>query len=262
MHPEILHWGFLHVRSYGLMLEVAFLVGTWIALGEARRRGLDEDKLVTVVLAALVAAILGARGLYVIEHLPDFRREWSSALALWQGGLTLYGGVILGTVVGLAWAKRSGLPTWTVADALTPSLALGTLFGRIGCFLNGCCYGRPTRLPWGVVFPPDSFAGLEFGNAAVHPSQLYFALVGLLLFAYTWLARRRFSVPGTLFWTFMILFALVRIPLDFTRAYEPNALALNVGTVAITESQVTSLAIALFGSLMVLRLRREALAGV
>jgi phosphatidylglycerol---prolipoprotein diacylglyceryl transferase len=259
VHPEILHWGFLHVRSYGLMLAVAFLFGTWLGLVEARRRGLDEDKLVTVILAALVASIVGARALYVMEHLQEFHRDWGGALALWQGGLTLYGGVVLGSVVGLSVARRLGLPSWTVADALTPSLALGTMFGRVGCYLNGCCYGRPTRLPWGVVFPPDSFAGLEFGNARIHPSQLYFAFAGLLLFAVSWALRRRLRVPGTLFWTFLVLFALMRIGLDFTRAYEPNALALTVGGVEITESQLTSVALALFGSLMILRLRREAL---
>jgi phosphatidylglycerol---prolipoprotein diacylglyceryl transferase len=259
MHPEILHWGIVHIRSYGLMLAVAFLVGTWLGLAEARRRGLDEDKLVSVLLVALVAAILGARGLYVIEHLSDFRREWGSAFALWQGGLTLYGGIVLGSVAGLAAARRFGLPMWVVADALTPSLALGTMFGRVGCFLNGCCYGRPTRLPWGVVFPPDSFAGLEFGNAPVHPSQLYAAFAGLVLFIFAWTLKGRFRTPGVLFWTFLILFALIRIPLDFTRAYEPNALALSIGALEITESQLTSVAIALFGALMILRLRREAL---
>jgi phosphatidylglycerol:prolipoprotein diacylglycerol transferase len=257
VHPEVLHWGLVHIRSYGLMLAVAFLVGTGVALAEARRRGLDEDRLVTVILATLVASIIGARALYVLEHVGEFRREWGSVLALWQGGLTLYGGVVLGTAVGLATARRLGLPMWSTADALTPSFALGTAFGRVGCFLNGCCYGRPTRMPWGVVFPPDSFAGLEFGNAPVHPSQLYFAFAGLALFGLTWGLRRRMRVPGTLFWTFLILFALVRIPLDFTRAYEPGAQALAIGGVDVTESQVTSLALALFGVLMVLRLRRE-----
>jgi len=259
LYPELFHVGFIHIRSYGLMMAVAFVVGTFLALRESRRLSLDEDKVVNVILVTLVASVLGARMLYVLEHLPEFRREWTSVLALWQGGLTLYGGVAAGTFAGLVAAKRMKLPIWITADALTPALALGTMFGRIGCFLNGCCYGRPTNLPWGVTFPPDSFAGLEFGNARVHPSQLYFALAGLVLFVFTWSTRKRFRVPGTLFWTFMILFALIRIPLDFTRAYEPGALALTVWGVDVTQSQVTSVAIALFGALMILRLRREAL---
>src|SRR5437764_1282827 len=146
MYPEVLHLGFLHLRSYGLMMAVAFLVGTFLGLREARRLSLDEDKVVNVILITLIASVLGARMLYVLEHLPEFRREWTSVLALWQGGLTLYGGIVAGTFVGLVAAKRMGLPVWITADALTPSLARGTMFGRIGCFLIGCCYGGRTPL--------------------------------------------------------------------------------------------------------------------
>ena len=236
MHPEIAHWGFVHVRSYGVMMVVAFLVGTWIALREARRLRLDEDKLVAVIFIALVSAVLGARALYVVEHVDEFRQQWFGLLA----------------------ARQAGLPMWVVADALTPSIALGTAFGRVGCFLNGCCYGRPTHLPWGVVFPPDSFAGLEFGTTPVHPAQLYAAGTGLFLFLLTWGLRRHLTPPGTLFWLFIALFALIRIPLDFTRAYEAEARVLDLGRVSITESQLTSVALALFAALMIVRLRRPA----
>lgn len=258
MHPDLLNMGPLHIRSYGLMMAIAFLVGTWLGLREAKRLRLDEDKLVNVILITLVASILGARLLYVLEHLQEFRREWGTVFALWQGGLTLYGGMAAGAFAGLLSAKRFGLPMWVVADALTPSLALGTMFGRVGCFLNGCCYGKPTTLPWGVHFPHDSFAYLEFGDTPVHPSQLYNAATGLLLFAGLWLARKRFKVPGVLFWTFVILFALVRMPIDMTRAYEPEAVLLRVGLAEITESQIMSIGMALFGLLMIIRLRRAA----
>jgi phosphatidylglycerol:prolipoprotein diacylglycerol transferase len=258
VHPEILRWGVLHITSYGLMLAVAFLVGTWLALCESRRLGLDEDRVVTVILVALVAAIMGARALYVAEHLRDFRGSYLSVLALWQGGLTLYGGIVAGTVAGLFAARRTGLPMWVAADALAPSLALGTVFGRVGCFLNGCCYGYPTRLPWGVVFPPDSFAGLEFGPVPVHPSQLYFAAAGLALFLLVWAVRRRVRVPGVLFWSLLALLALARIPLDLTRVYEAEAMVVDLGAVRLTESQVTSAALILFALLMIARLRREA----
>jgi len=259
VHPEILRWGVLHITSYGLMLAIAFLVGTWLALAEARRRELDEDRVVTVILVALVAAVVGARVLYVLEHLQDFRGSYVSVLALWQGGLTLYGGIVAGTFAGLVAARRMGLPRWVTADALTPSLALGMVLGRVGCFLNGCCYGRPTPLPWGVVFPPDSFAGLEFGPARVHPAQLYFAAAGLGLFLLVWSVRGRVRVPGVLFWGFIALLALVRIPLDLTRAYEADAIVVGLGVVQITESQVASVALVLFALLMIARLMRESL---
>jgi phosphatidylglycerol---prolipoprotein diacylglyceryl transferase len=258
MHPELFQFGPLHVRSFGAMMAAAFLVGTWLGMREAKRLHLDEDAFVNVILVTLIAAVVGARALYVVEHLAEFRSEWGSVFALWQGGLTLYGGIVAGTLAGLVAARRFGLPRWLVADALAPSLALGTMFGRMGCFLNGCCYGRPTTLPWGVKFPHDSFAYLEFGDTPVHPSQLYNAAVGLLLFAVLWAVRKRVRVPGTLFWTFVAVFALTRIPIDLTRAYEADAVLLRAGAVSVTESQLTSLALAMFSGLMLLRLRREA----
>ena len=258
MHPELFQLGPLHLRSYGAMMALAFLVGTFVGLREARRLGLDEDKVVNVILVTLVASILGARMLYVIEHLQEFRRDWGGALALWQGGLTLYGGIVAGTFAGLVAARKFGLPVWVTADALAPSLALGTAFGRVGCFLNGCCYGRPTSLPWGVTFPRDSFSYLEFGDTPVHPSQIYNALAGLALFLLLWVMRKRFSVPGVLFWSFIVTFALVRIPIDFTRAYETEAVILRIGFTELTESQLVSLAMAAFGLLMIVRLRRTA----
>jgi phosphatidylglycerol---prolipoprotein diacylglyceryl transferase len=241
-------------------MAVAFLFGTWLALKEARRLQLDEDKVVSVILVALVSGVLGARMLYVLEHVSEFRREWGSVLALWQGGLTLYGGMVAGVFGGLLMARRLQLPLWVTADALAPSLAIGGAIGRVGCFLNGCCYGRPTRLPWGVTFPSDSFAGLDFGNAKIHPSQLYFSLAGVLLFGITWALRKRMGTAGTLFWFSLMLYGLMRIPLDFTRAYEPETAFLTIFGADIVESQLSSLAIALFSLLMILRLRRESLA--
>ena len=157
MHPDLVNLGPLHIRSYGMMMAIAFLVGTWLGLREAKRLRLDEDKLVNVILITLVASILGARLLYVLEHLQEFRREWGTVFALWQGGLTLYGGMAAGAFAGLLSAKRFGMPMWVVADALTPSLALGTMFGRVGCFLNGCCYGDVCNIPWiAARFPKGS----------------------------------------------------------------------------------------------------------
>lgn len=258
MYSEIAHWGIFHLRSYGLALAVAFLVGTWLGLKEARRFGMDEDKFLTVILFTLIGSVFGARILYVMEHIADYRGQWSSVLALWQGGLTLYGGIIAGTIVGLWMAKRQGLVVWRVADALAPSIVIGTAFGRVGCFLNGCCYGRPTKLPWGVVYPPDSFPGLEFGATPIHPSQIYFSLASLALFAVVWAVRKRAVVPGVLFWGTISAYSLMRIPLDFTRAYEPGTVVARLGSLDITESQLVSLTLALFALLMMMRLRRAA----
>src|SRR5258706_15612793 len=114
------------------MLAIAFLVGTWIALREARRLRLDEDKMVSVILVTLVASILGARALYVLEHVDEFRRGWVSVLALWEGGLTLYGGIVGGAGAGLLAARPLRRPPWLGAGAPPPPPAPGARFGRGG----------------------------------------------------------------------------------------------------------------------------------
>src|SRR5258705_1214240 len=105
-------------------MAVAFLFGPWLALQEARRLHLDEDRLVSVILVALVSGVLGARMLYVLEHVAEFRREWGSVLALWQGGLTLYGGVVAGTIGGVLAARHHGPSQWVPAGTRTPALSL------------------------------------------------------------------------------------------------------------------------------------------
>jgi len=216
MHPELLQLGPIHLRSYGVLMAVAFVVGTFLGLREARRLGLDEDKVVNVILVTLIASVFGARMLYVLEHLNEFRREWTSALALWQGRLTLYGGVAAGTFAGLVAAQRMGLPVWITADALTPALALGTCFGRIGCFLNGCCYGRPTDVAWGVKFP-----GMHH---PVHPTQLYEAIGAFSIFLFTYfVVRPRKRAHGEVFAWLLTLYGTMRFALEFLRDDERGA---------------------------------------
>src|SRR5690349_11999870 len=107
------------------MLALAFLLGTWIVLKEARRRGLDETNVLNLVLVILVTSIAGARGMYALTHLPEFAGRPLAAFAVWEGGLTLYGGLIVGTIAGFVTMARMHLPLGTTADALTPGVALG-----------------------------------------------------------------------------------------------------------------------------------------
>jgi hypothetical protein len=154
----------------------------------------DPDRLVNVIVVVLILRA-GARALYVIRARPEFRREWGGVLALWRGGLTLYGGIVPGPwrgVVGGVSRLR-----WTTADALVPLAGLGTALRAWVPFLNGCCYGRPTTLPWGCTSARLA-AALEFSRVAVHPSQLI-SCGGVRLFGLTWWLRRRLTVPGTLF---------------------------------------------------------------
>jgi len=253
MLPELFHFGPFHLRSFGVMLALAFLLGTWIALKDARRRGLDESSVLNLVLVILVASIVGARGMYVVTHLAEFAGRPLAALAIWEGGLTLYGGLVLGTLAGFAFMARVGLPLGTTADALTPGVALGAGIARIGCFLNGCCYGLPSSLPWAVRFPAGSPPDLQFPGQALHPSQLYNSLAGLVLFGVVLWLRPRVKSPGRLWWTFVVLFLLVRIPIDATRYYEPSAYVWTSPLGPVTDSNAIGLAFLLIALVFWLR---------
>jgi len=158
MHPILVHLGKLQIRSYGFMLALSFLLGIWLASKRARRAGVDPQKILDLSVIIILAAVVGSRLLYVMFHLDQYSNPLDM-FALWQGGATFYGGFILAVIASYWWVQKHKIPFLQMADIMAPSIALGLIFTRIGCFLSGCCYGKPTTHSWGVVFPPDSPAG-------------------------------------------------------------------------------------------------------
>jgi phosphatidylglycerol:prolipoprotein diacylglycerol transferase len=143
-----------------------------------------------------------------------------------------------------------------MADIMAPSLALGLFLTRIGCFLNGCCYGKPTDLPWGVTFPPEAFGGRLFGETPLHPAQLYSSLAGLLILLLLLLYDRRPRAEGQVFSLYLILAGLARFLLDFVRSYEANVYILGPFTV----NQMISIGSCLLGLLLLGVTRRAGVA--
>lgn len=224
MLPDILTLGPLTLHSYGLMLAVAFLSGIMVIERLAGPRGFDKDKILDCSLVIMAAAIVGSRAFYVLSHLDEYRANWWSVLAVWEGGLTFYGGVLLSVPAAVVFMLRTKIPVWPLADLIAPAFALGVGFGRLGCFLNGCCFGKPSGLPWAVRFPADSAAGAM--GCALQPTQLYEALFGFALFAVLLTLVRKKFFPGFLFWLFIALYAVWRFFLDFLRYYEPSQFTL------------------------------------
>jgi phosphatidylglycerol:prolipoprotein diacylglycerol transferase len=257
LHPEIFQIGPLHLRSYGLMLALAFLLGLALALRDGTRRDLDPDKLIDVGLVVLVAGVVGARLLYVIGHPGEFQGRWHEVFYVWHGGLTLWGGFLLAVPAGLWFVRRARLPMWETADVFAAPVAIGAALGRFGCYLNGCCYGVPTGLPWGIRFPAGSLPFAQFGGAALHPSQLYNVLAGLATFVVVTLVGPRLRAPGQRWWLMLGLYGLLRAAVDLSRYYEPSAVWAQWGPLAVTESQVTGVGIALVSLAFFLALSRR-----
>ncbi len=243
MHPILLQLGSLSIRSYGVAMAVAFLVGILCARRRAAAAGLHPDLIIDLSFFVIVASVAGARGAYVLARWDWFGAHPSQILRIWDGGLALYGGVVLGIVTGLLFFRKRGVDVWQGADVVAPSLALGVAIGRIGCFFNGCCHGRPCELPWAVTFPPGSYADHVFHGAAVHPTQLYAALAALVFFFVLILVDRRKPFDGFLLWLFVILLTVYRFLIDPVRHYESLSFVIRTDGFSLTNNQAAGVAI-------------------
>ena len=256
MIPVLFHIGPFSVRAYGVMLAISFVLGAWWAARAAARRGLDPDRILSLVGWILVSSIVGARLHFVLAHPSSFSGPFDF-LRIWEGGLTLYGGLIAAIVVSFLYLRRHRLPFLLVADTTAPAIALGEGLTRIGCFLNGCCFGAPSHGGLCVHYPRDSYAALTLGpGVAVHPAQLYLCGAMLLLFVLLWRADRRALPVGLLFGLYLLGQGLARYIVDFYRYYEEVDRIRSLAPVIATKSQVVALLLALSGLVLILFISR------
>jgi phosphatidylglycerol:prolipoprotein diacylglycerol transferase len=256
MHHTIFTLGPIAIRAYALMLCVAFLVGAFLAVKRAKKFGITPHEVISVVTVIIITSIAGSRILYVLEHIRSFTASPGSFFHVTGGGLSYHGGLLFACVGVLWWVRRRKASAGIVFDIITPAVALGFFFVRIGCFLNGCCFGTPTDLPWGVVFPPDSPAGWVYANATIHPTQLYSSFAGLMVFLVLLRLEKKGSFArgsGSLFFSFLILSALCRFVIEFFRYHDSYALV----TGSFSLAQAYCVAILLFSGTMMIVTRRK-----
>lgn len=224
MFPVLLRVGSFELRTYGVFLLLAFLFGIWWTGRELSRDGIRKEKIWDLALWIMVSSVIGARAVYVWEHWAYFSKNLGEVFAVWHGGLTFYGGVILAIPVVAIFLRMNRWPFWKTADAMAPALAAGIGIGRWGCFFNGCCYGKPTSLPWGVVLPPGTEFATIFPGQRIHPSPLYESLAEIVLFfILIFLVRKKAPYTGFSFFFFVFFAALIRFLNDFTRHYADTA---------------------------------------
>jgi phosphatidylglycerol:prolipoprotein diacylglycerol transferase len=227
MHPELFRIGPFAVHSYGVMLAISFIVGIYVAVKKAEKRGIKGEEIVNLGFIIILASIVGARLFYVLFHLNEFRGRWIYAFwpvqedgTIGLGGLILLGGFIFAFLSAVVYLWYKKLNFWKIADSIAPAIALGVFFTRIGCFLNGCCFGTACSEPWSVVFPSNSPAGSIMGNIHIHPTQLYSSFYGLVIFGILmWMDNRR-KFDGEIIALFLIFYGLSRFIVDFYRYYE------------------------------------------
>jgi phosphatidylglycerol:prolipoprotein diacylglycerol transferase len=257
MHPTLIDAGWFQIRSYGFALAASFLVGIIVATRRGKRYGVAPQIILDLSVFIILAAVVGSRLLFVLFHLD----EYSSPLqffALWEGGATFFGGLILAIAVSYLFVRYKKLPFLLFADIIAPSIALGVAITRVGCFLSGCCYGKPTQSAFGVLFPQHCPAGqsaAEIGRAVgvgpvhLHPTQLYSSAAGFVIFAILMLLAPRLQKRGATFGAFLALYSIARFTVDFLRFYEANAHVF----FGLTVSQVLSVGLFAVGVYLLVR---------
>src|SRR5580765_2900409 len=260
MYPKLLElpWkvpylGTITIYTYGVLLAAAYLFGLQLALTRAKARGLDSTRVMDLGIYIIISALVGAKLLLLVTDFQTFKNNPAELFNLLREGGVFYGGLLVAVTVALIYIKKVGLPLWTTCDVFAPGIALGHVIGRFGCFFAGCCWGKPTTVPWAITFT-SPFAAANVGtplNVPLHPTQLYEAGAEFLILVFLLLTEksgRKFA--GRTFWLYMLLYAISRYVIEYYRGDER-------GTVGpFSTSQFISLILAPLAVVMLVYLGR------
>jgi len=241
VYPELFKLGPLTVYAYGVLLAASYLLGLRLAMTRAKRWGLDANRVLDLGIYIIIAALVGAKLMLLFVDFDQFRRSPWELLALARSGGVFYGGLILAVVVAFWYIAKHRMPFWTTCDVFAPGIALGHVTGRLGCFAAGCCYGKPTDVPWAVIFT-NPLAAANVGTPLgipLHPTQLYEAGAELLILLLLLVTERKGKLfAGRTFWLYMFLYAVSRYIIEIYRG-DPRGAILGFST-----SQFISLVLA------------------
>ncbi len=216
--PVLFQVGAFSVRWYSLAIVAGLFTSVWVARSEAKRKGLDVEKVTSLAVWAIVAGFFGARLFHVLDQFEFYAANPAQILQVQKGGLAIWGGLASGGLAGLAYARRSGLSIAKTADVAAVAVLVGQVVGRIGCIVNGDAYGGATTLPWGFIYTnpgamiPDALRGIP-----THPYPVYEMLWDVALLFGLWRWRKHANTDGALFLAYAAVYGLGRFLLTFVR---------------------------------------------
>lgn len=224
MRPVLIQIGDIAIPSYGIMLVVSFLFAIIYAKRAAKKADIPPVIIENLAFYLMLGVIIGGRILYVMFHWGQYEHDILGIIRIWEGGMMFFGGFLGGFLAGMIYLKKQKISVLQVADIVAPAIAIGVFFTRIGCFLNGCCFGTPSTLPWAIKFPAHCVAGASpVGDLTLHPTQIYTSLFGLALFFFL---NNRLNKPhsrGEIFSFYLMFHGAFRFGINFIRYYEDSA---------------------------------------
>lgn len=207
----------LKVPSYGVMLALSFTLAYFLSLWRAKKLGEKESHVENLFLCVIVASVVGSRGFHVLFEEPSYYFSHpDKILAVWEGGYTFYGALLASVAAIFTYCHLHKISFLPFADIAAPATALGLFTGRIGCFLAGCCWGKRCDFPWAVTFNhPETFSDVK--GIALHPTQLYEAFLGLMIFLFlSWRFQHR-RYEGQIFFEGIIVYGIGRFLIEYGR---------------------------------------------
>jgi len=237
MLPEICKIGPFTIYSYGLMLVLAFFLSTYLACLQAKKENFNPEKIFNLLFLIFISGLIGARLFYVFNNFNFYLRNPLEIVMLQHGGMSWFGGVILGSATAILFIKKNKLKVLEVLDLVVPFIALGQAIGRIGCLLNGCCFGKASE--FGMYF--------KVFDQVLIPTQLYSSLLLLLIFFLLRNIQNRKHFPGQVLRAYLLLYPIKRFFIEYLRNDSPRIFF------GLTLFQILSLAMFSFSLLWLIK---------
>ncbi|MHB1455991.1 MAG: prolipoprotein diacylglyceryl transferase [Armatimonadota bacterium] len=244
MYSILFHVGPVPIRAYGLMLWIGMMVGLYRTVIAGRKQGISSDSIIDIALISVIAGVIGAHIASILLDLPFYLRNPGEIAGLWKGvlspsggikGLSFHGGLIGGIGAAYLYTRWKKLSFPVMVDLCIPAVAIAYGITRIGCFLNGCCYGIPTDLPWGACFPVDGASGGL--TPPSHPVQIYAFLVSIVIYLVLVRIENHRKFVGQVFLSYISMYAVYRFLAEFLR----KGVTAEVIFAGLTEAQVVSI---------------------
>ena len=243
MFPILVKIGPLTIHTYGFMMAVGVAAGLWFIYVQAKKAGMEADRVMDAAFYTIIVSLLGAKLLLFASNISYYVSYPKELFSLARSGGVFQGGLTFGVIFALWYFRKKKIPTWATGDIVAPALALGHGFGRVGCFSAGCCYGSECSLPWAAVFNNDYAADLTgvHLHTPLHPVQLYEAVLNFLNFGVLFFILKKKTFDGQVFAFYIVNYSVIRFVTEYFRGDHSDNIYFIRGASAFTSLSLPQL---------------------